>query len=63
VAAVLGASNRLINIEELSEDEVCLLHRHYRRLVELAKQDGTITDSHSIEEAAVRHKAKRARKC
>src|SRR6476646_2416410 len=35
VAAVEGASNRLINIEDLSEEEVALLHRHYKRLLEL----------------------------
>src|SRR5262245_25336151 len=37
VAAIQGASNRLINVEDLSEKEVAGLHRHYQKLVELAK--------------------------
>src|SRR5690242_6475770 len=34
VAAVRGASNRLINVEDLSEDEVRALHDRYRVLIE-----------------------------
>jgi low affinity Fe/Cu permease len=58
VAAVEGASNRLICIEDLSEDEVKALHRHYQHLVELAKQDQQLTHSHSVEEARGRHRFK-----
>jgi low affinity Fe/Cu permease len=61
VAAVEGASNRLVGVEELSEDEVAALHRFYRKLVELAMQGEKLTESHSVEEAAGRHKAKRDR--
>jgi low affinity Fe/Cu permease len=56
VAAVHGASNRLINVEELSEREVELLRRHYCQLVELAKRDEDLTASHSVEEAGHRHR-------
>jgi low affinity Fe/Cu permease len=59
VAAVDGASNRLINVEGLTEDELRVLHEHYRKLVELAKSDAHVTDSHSVEEAVERHKGKR----
>jgi low affinity Fe/Cu permease len=62
VAAVQGASNRLIDVEELSEEEVELLHKHYRELVQLAKRDRKLTESHSIEEAEERHGAKQKRK-
>ncbi len=62
VAAVEGASNRLINVEELSEDEVAVLHRYFGKLVELAKKDEKFTECHSIEEAAERHKLKRDRR-
>src|SRR5438067_2604450 len=48
VAAVEGASNRLINVEDLSEEEVKALHEHYCRLVELARKDQLLTRSHSI---------------
>jgi low affinity Fe/Cu permease len=58
VAAVGGASNRLISAEELTEDEVKVLHQHFRRLVELAKKDEDITCSHSIEEAEADHARK-----
>lgn len=61
VAAVEGASNRLINVEEMSEDDVTVLKRYYNRLVELARQDEKLTECHSIEEAAQRHKFKHGR--
>jgi low affinity Fe/Cu permease len=51
VAAVKGASNRLINIEDLSEQEVQRLHDSYCKLLELTRQDRKATVSHSIEEA------------
>ncbi len=51
VAALQGASNRLINVEDLTEQEVQTLHRHYQKLSEIAKRDGNLTQSHSIEEA------------
>src|SRR5436853_4212716 len=37
VAAMEGASNRLIDVEDLSEDELRILHEHFRSLVEQAK--------------------------
>ena len=58
VAAMRGASNRLINVEELTEAEVALLHQHYSALVKLAKADKKLTESHSVEEATERHNEK-----
>ena len=58
VAALQGASNRLINVEDLTETEIRLLHGHYQRLVEMAKRDVSLTESHSVEEADQRHRAK-----
>lgn len=52
VAAVRGASNRLINVESLSEEELKSLHDYYCKLVEVARTEGKPTRSHSIEEAA-----------
>ena len=60
VAALQGASNRLINVEDLTEAEIRLLHAHYQRLVTIAKRDVSLTDSHSVEEANERHRAKTA---
>ncbi|HEX6274704.1 MAG TPA: low affinity iron permease family protein [Polyangiaceae bacterium] len=59
VAAIQGASNRLIDVEDLSERELDALHAHYRKLARMAKRDGDATKSHSIEEAEVRHTRKR----
>jgi low affinity Fe/Cu permease len=55
VAAIEGASNRLIDVEDLSEKELDTLHRHYAELARMAKRDGSVTKSHSIEEAEARH--------
>ena len=58
VAALEGASNRLIDVEDLSEEEIKTLHKYYQRLVTMAKKDLKLTQSHSIEEADARHKVK-----
>lgn len=58
VAALEGASNRLIDVEDLTEAEIKTLHTHYQRLVAMAKKDLQLTQSHSIEEAEARHKIK-----
>jgi low affinity Fe/Cu permease len=58
VAALEGASSRLINVEDLTEEEVRTLHQHYEGLVTLAKRENSLTHSHSIEEAEARHRRK-----
>ena len=58
VAALEGASNRLIDVEDLTEAEIKTLHTHYQRLVAMAKKDLQLTQSHSIEEAELRHNIK-----
>ncbi len=55
VAAMEGASNRLIDVEDLSEPEINALRNYYKRLIELAREDDKLTMTHSIEEAASRH--------
>jgi low affinity Fe/Cu permease len=60
VAAVGGASNRLISAEELTEEEVGILHKHFHRLVELARKEEDFTKVHSIEEAEAEHARKRS---
>ena len=60
VAAMHGASNHLIDVEELSEAELTTLRAHYQRLVGLAREGGRLTDSHSVEEAEGRHARKAA---
>jgi len=55
VAAVQGASNRLIDAEDMSERELATLHKHYEKLAQMAKKDEDIGESHSVEEAQHRH--------
>jgi low affinity Fe/Cu permease len=58
VAAMAGASNRLILVEDLSEEELKVLHKHYATLAEMSKRDFKISESHSVEEARQRHREK-----
>lgn len=58
VAAIEGASNRLIDVEDLTEGEIETLHKHYQKLAQMAKSDLKLTQSHSIEEAEARHETK-----
>ena len=50
IAALKGASNRLINIEDLSEVEVRALHADYQRLAKSLEADLRPPRSHSIDE-------------
>jgi low affinity Fe/Cu permease len=58
VAAVQGASNRLVNVEDLTEDELRTLHDHYATLARLAKDETDLHASHSVDEAGGRHRSK-----
>jgi len=51
IAASNSASNRLLNIQDLSEDELRILYEHYRTLVELTQKAPSNTKSHSVEDA------------
>lgn len=58
VAAAELASNRLVDVEDLTEEELRTLHRYYEKLAELAKKENGIQASHSIEEAMKDHERK-----
>ena len=62
VAAIEGASNRLIDVEDLTEDELHSLHDHYQALVTMAKRESNLTESRSIDEAEARHRRKYPRR-
>jgi low affinity Fe/Cu permease len=55
VAAIDHASNRLISVEDLSEEELEILHQHYRKLAIMAKDESPLKATHSIAEAGARH--------
>ena len=59
VAALEGASNRLVDVESLSEEELEVLHKHYHELCKKAQTAEEIRHSHSIEEAETRHELKK----
>src|SRR5262245_27040896 len=61
VAAVKGASNRLIDLEEWNEEELNELHQHYRRLAYLSRMDRDLHRSLSVDAAEKRHHAKKSR--
>jgi low affinity Fe/Cu permease len=58
VASLRGASNRLVDIEDLSERELETLHQHYRQLATLSKRHHDLFSSHSVDEAERRHQSK-----
>jgi low affinity Fe/Cu permease len=62
VAAMQGASNRLIDVESLSEDEIRTLKLHYAEIAKLAARRGGIFESHSIDEARARDQEKHGEK-
>jgi low affinity Fe/Cu permease len=51
IAATQGASNRLINAQDFSEEEIRILHDFYCALAELAKKDNDLGKTHTVEEA------------
>ena len=61
VAAMKGASNRLIDVEAMSEHELRILGRYYVELAELARTDTDVSISHSVEEARSKHEQKLGR--
>jgi low affinity Fe/Cu permease len=61
VAALEGASNRLIDVEDFTEEEIKTLHKYFQELARMAKKDLSLTQSHSIEEAEARHQVKHAK--
>lgn len=60
IAADRNSSNRLINIEDLTEDELIVIKNFYIKLSELAlkDKDTDLRKTHSYEEAANLHKSK-----
>jgi low affinity Fe/Cu permease len=53
-----GTSNRMVNIEDLTEEELNHLYKFYIHLSDLAVQDANLTATHSIDAAEENHKRK-----
>ncbi len=58
VASLKGPSNRLIDVEELTEEDLETLSKYYKHLAIMAKKEKDLSVSHSIEEAQELHKMK-----
>ena len=58
IACEEKASNRLIDVEDLTQAELEVLKKFYVRLSELAEVENDLFSSHSVDEATGRHKHK-----
>jgi low affinity Fe/Cu permease len=58
IACEERASNRLIDVEDLTQAELEVLKKFYVRLSELAEVENDLFSSHSVDEATGRHKHK-----
>lgn len=59
IAASRHTSNRMVDIEDLSEQELDRLHKFYAKLSDLSEAQENIHESHSIDAAETLQKAKR----
>jgi low affinity Fe/Cu permease len=62
VAAHSKASNRLVSVEDLTEEELRVLRKFYAKLATMSKQEDSMQQTHSIEEAEELHEEKQAEK-
>src|ERR1700759_5670354 len=53
-----GTSNRMVNIEDLTEEELDHLYKFYRQLSKLAEKENDLTKTHSIDAAEENHQRK-----
>ena len=59
IAANEKASNRLVNSEDFTEEELLVLKKFYKKLSDLSTKEDDLLSSHSIEEAADIHELKK----
>lgn len=57
ISAQKGASNRLVNIEHMTEEEIKETHMLYGKIAEMANHDEDPQQSHSIEEVKTNKKS------
>jgi len=62
IASINGASNMLVDVEEISEEDLKTIKNHYQKLAKLYEAEKNIKQSHSIAEAEKRHRRKVSRK-
>jgi len=52
------ASNRMVSVEEISEDELIVLKKFYKHLSDLARKESSVQVTHSLEKANSQHNRK-----
>lgn len=57
IASLEGPSNRLVDVEDIPEDELEILHKYYSKLAEMSLNESDLSVSHSIDEAKHRHQS------
>lgn len=60
LASHQGASNRMVDIEDLTEEELDQLRKYYVKLYALAQKEDDLTCTHSIDAAEENHKSKQS---
>lgn len=58
IASNREASNRLVDIEDLTEEELMVLKQFYIKLAKLSKKNKDVFSTHSIDEAEENHELK-----
>src|SRR6476661_4698045 len=62
VASSRFASNRLVDVEDLTEEELEILKKYYMKLSDLSEEEDSLIKSHSIDDAQENHAEKSGRK-
>jgi low affinity Fe/Cu permease len=60
LVAQTHASNRLVSIEDIGEDEMKVLQQFYKHLALLSNKEMSVQKSHSINEAHLHHERKKS---
>ncbi len=58
IASYEFSSNRLVDIESMSEDEMIIVQKYYQHLSKLSTKEESLLTSHSIDEAEQQQQAK-----
>jgi len=59
VASHQFASNRLIDVENMTEDELKIIKKYYTKISNFSEKEESLQQSHSIDEAHVNHNNKK----
>jgi len=62
VASHEFASNRLVDVESMTEEELMIIQKYYRHLSSFTQQEESLQHTHSIDEAQAQHDGKKGRR-